>query len=140
MLIDGRPAGDYQLRGLRTATALLSQDHTLFPVPVRENIALGRPDDTVSQAAVEDAARLGGAHAFVSKLGKAYATDLQLSDRFVEHLKMLPKSSVVNLLDGALYTKSRDEKGLTYHEGQVNSFMVFTNGPSGTLKGSIPAR
>jgi ABC-type multidrug transport system fused ATPase/permease subunit len=81
MLIDGRPAGDDQLRGLRTATALLSQDHTLFPVPVRENIALGRPDDTVSQAAVEDAARLGGAHAFIGKLGKAYATDLQLSDR-----------------------------------------------------------
>jgi ABC-type multidrug transport system fused ATPase/permease subunit len=77
MLIDGRPAGDYQLRGLRAATALLSQDHTLFPVPVRENIALGRPDDTVSQAAVEDAARLGGAHAFIGKLRKAYATDLQ---------------------------------------------------------------
>jgi hypothetical protein len=70
----------------------------------------------------------------------SYVHSKSLRVHFVEHLKMLPKSSVVNLLDGALYTKSRDEKGLTYHEGQVNSFMVFTNGPSGTLKGSIPAR
>jgi hypothetical protein len=40
----------------------------------------------------------------------------------------------MNLLDGALYTISSDEKVPTYHEGPVNSFNVFTNGSSGTLE------
>jgi ABC-type multidrug transport system fused ATPase/permease subunit len=76
ILIDGRPASEYRVGDLRRATALLAQDFNMFPLSLAENIALGRPHDTLGMSAVQDAARKGGAHTFISKLEAGYETVL----------------------------------------------------------------
>jgi ABC-type multidrug transport system fused ATPase/permease subunit len=126
IFIDGRQADAYRVRGLRAATALLSQDHTLFPSPVGENISLGRPNADVSQAEIEDAARRGGAHGFITKLAKGYDTVLApvatkgqvgvpMSSPLMKVLEKLEKRTDVSgtlrfphpLLDARLMRRSR---------------------------------
>jgi ATP-binding cassette, subfamily B, bacterial len=72
VLIDGADARALTLRSLREQVAILLQDTYLFPVPVRENIAYGRPDATTEQ--IEAAARAAGAHEFVARLPDGYDT------------------------------------------------------------------
>jgi ABC-type multidrug transport system fused ATPase/permease subunit len=76
LLLDGVPSTEYRLSDVRRATALLSQDHSMFGLSVSENIAIGRPDESFSQYAIEEAARQGGAHEFISKFEGGYETVL----------------------------------------------------------------
>jgi ABC-type multidrug transport system fused ATPase/permease subunit len=75
--IDGKKSDSYRLRDLRAATALLSQDHTLFPLTIAENIGIGWPDDVLNEGAIERAARDGGAHSFIARLKAGYSTVLK---------------------------------------------------------------
>lgn len=77
ILVDGRPVSSFQLGSLRDATALLSQDHTLFPFSILENISLGRPDAELDETKVREAAVKGGAAGFVERLEGKYETVLQ---------------------------------------------------------------
>jgi ABC-type multidrug transport system fused ATPase/permease subunit len=67
--VDGGPAASFRLRDLREATALLSQDHSLFgSVSIAEDIGMGRWSHVAQGDRVAQALRLGGAHHFVTKL------------------------------------------------------------------------
>ena len=59
---------------LRRSLAMVLQDTDLFTGTVRDNIRYGRPDATDEQ--VEEAARLVGAHDFISRLPLGYDTVL----------------------------------------------------------------
>ena len=90
ILFDGvdphAPGNEHTTTELQRATALLTQDHSLFPAfPVWENIAIGDPELCLSlsglppaakQAAlaprVREAARLGGALALVERLDAGF--------------------------------------------------------------------
>jgi ABC-type multidrug transport system fused ATPase/permease subunit len=85
ILIDGRPASEYRVRDLRKATALLAQDHLLFPLSLKENISLGRPNDAMDQNAVEEAAKKGGAHDFIFKYDASYDTILHPAQTKWQH-------------------------------------------------------
>jgi ABC-type multidrug transport system fused ATPase/permease subunit len=74
VLLDGVPISAYRLGDIRNATALLSQDHSLFSLSVGENIAMGRPESLSSQAEVEEAARRSGAHEVIAKFHNGYET------------------------------------------------------------------
>jgi ABC-type multidrug transport system fused ATPase/permease subunit len=74
IIIDGHPSSEYHTRALRQATAVLSQDHNLFPVSITENISLGRPEYAPSRAEVEEAAKKGGAHGIISKFNDGFST------------------------------------------------------------------
>jgi ABC-type multidrug transport system fused ATPase/permease subunit len=76
ILIDGTPADEYKLHDLRQAIALFSQDQWLLPLSCKENITVGRPYEEVSHERMERAARLGGAHDFISKFHDKYETTL----------------------------------------------------------------
>lgn len=76
ILLDGRPLGDYKVADIRRSMAILRQDHAPYPVSLRENIALGRPGEDVSEDEVISAARHGGAASFVEKLERRYETVL----------------------------------------------------------------
>ncbi|KAJ7155323.1 P-loop containing nucleoside triphosphate hydrolase protein [Mycena filopes] len=44
ILVDGRPITAYRLADLRKVQALLTQEHKLYPMTLRENIGLGDPE------------------------------------------------------------------------------------------------
>jgi ATP-binding cassette subfamily C protein CydD len=64
----------------RTQIAWVPQHPRLFPGPVAGNIALGQPG--ASRAAIEDAARMAGAAAFIEALPRGY--DTLLGERAAE--------------------------------------------------------
>ncbi|KAG6371979.1 P-loop containing nucleoside triphosphate hydrolase protein [Boletus reticuloceps] len=80
ILIDDLPLVHYDMDQLRAAMAFQPQSAVVYPVSVRENIALGLPPAfSVEQAHVEAAARAGGCSAWISRLNGGYDTQLQPS-------------------------------------------------------------
>lgn len=77
ILIDGHEIQKYQIPHLRQATAMLTQDHQLFPLSVSENIGLGYPSFVSNSDMVAEAAKLGGSYDFISKLTDGFDTVLQ---------------------------------------------------------------
>ncbi|RJK93756.1 ABC transporter ATP-binding protein [Vallicoccus soli] len=70
--LDGHDLRDLTLASVRSQVTVVLQESVLFAATVRENIAAGRPGTT--DAEVEAAARLAGAHAFVERLPQGYDT------------------------------------------------------------------
>ena len=70
--IDGHDVRTLTLESLRKNIGVVAQDVYLFSGSVRENIAYGRPGATDEEIA--DAARLAGAHDFISALPDGYNT------------------------------------------------------------------
>jgi ABC-type multidrug transport system fused ATPase/permease subunit len=67
--VDLRRIGD---RDLRKAVIMVTQESFLFSGSVLDNIAFGRPDATREE--VEEAARVVGAHGFISRLPEGFDT------------------------------------------------------------------
>jgi ATP-binding cassette subfamily B protein len=74
ILLDGRDIRGYSQTDLRRQTAMVLQDVFLFSGTVRENISLGNPD--ITDAAVEEAARLVQADSFIRKLPAGYDSEI----------------------------------------------------------------
>jgi ATP-binding cassette subfamily B protein len=72
VLIDGADVRGVDLRSLRRAVAVVSDDPFLFSATVAENIAYARPG--ASREEVERAARRAQAHEFIAELPKGYET------------------------------------------------------------------
>jgi subfamily B ATP-binding cassette protein MsbA len=73
--IDGRDLREFELKSLRKAMGIVSQDTFLFNASVRENIAYAKPDAT--QEEIVEAAKGANAYEFIEKLG----WDTQIGDR-----------------------------------------------------------
>jgi ABC-type multidrug transport system fused ATPase/permease subunit len=72
VLLDGADVREVDLRSLRQAVAVVSDDPFLFSETVAENIAYAHPDATID--AIEAAARRAQAHEFVERLPDGYDT------------------------------------------------------------------
>lgn len=72
--LDGIDVRDLRLADLRRAIGIVFEDTFLFNDTVLANVAFADPD--VSMAAVERAARLAGAHEFITQLPDGYATEI----------------------------------------------------------------
>jgi ATP-binding cassette subfamily B protein len=70
--IDGVDVRDARLHDLRRAIGLVFEDTFLFSDTIGDNIAFADPDAPVEQ--IERAARLAGAHEFISELPDGYGT------------------------------------------------------------------
>ncbi len=70
--IDGQDIRDVTLRSLRSQIGVVQQDVYLFSGTVFENIEYGKPG--ASREEIENAARLAGAHEFISALPEGYDT------------------------------------------------------------------
>ncbi|KAF7966583.1 hypothetical protein HWV62_37815 [Athelia sp. TMB] len=77
VLVDGLPMSAYKLSDLREASADLSQDHSVYPLTIRENIGLGRPGEIGDFEEVRCAAQRGGALGFVEQFEDGFGTTLQ---------------------------------------------------------------
>jgi ATP-binding cassette subfamily B protein len=71
--VDGLDLRDLTLDSVRSQVSVVLQDSVLFAVSIRENIALG-VDRGVTDAEIEEAARIAGAHDFVTALPDGYDT------------------------------------------------------------------
>jgi ATP-binding cassette subfamily B protein len=74
VLLDGVDVRELRLADLRRAVSIVFEDTFLFTDTIRENIAYGRPG--ADEQEVIHAARLAGAHEFVSRLPEGYETIL----------------------------------------------------------------
>ncbi len=72
VLLDGVDVREVDLRSLRRAVAVVSDDPFLFSATIAENIAYARPD--AGRAEIEDAARRAQAHEFIERLPEGYET------------------------------------------------------------------
>ncbi len=72
ILLDGEDIRGVTLRSLRENIGVVAQDVYLFSGSIRENIAYGKKDATDEE--IEAAARLAGAHDFISALPEGYHT------------------------------------------------------------------
>ena len=72
ILVDGKDIRDVTLHSLRSCIGVVAQDVYLFSGSVRENIAYGKVDATDEE--IEAAAKMAGAHEFISTLPDGYNT------------------------------------------------------------------
>jgi ATP-binding cassette, subfamily B, bacterial len=72
ILLDGVDLRDYRLADLRDQFAIVLQEPLLFATSIAENIAYGRPGS--SDLDIVQAARAAGAHDFIARLPRGYAT------------------------------------------------------------------
>ncbi len=72
--LDGHEVQDLRLASLRGSISLVSQNTTLFPGTVRDNILYGRPE--ASEEEVLEAARIAEATAFIDNLPRGWETDI----------------------------------------------------------------
>ena len=77
VLIDGHSATDYRVNDLRRSTVILSQDTSLYPLSLAENIGLGYPTFSSNKDMIIEAAKEGGAFEFLQKLNKGIDTVLE---------------------------------------------------------------
>lgn len=72
ILVDGKDIKDVTVHSLRSQIGMVQQDVYLFSGTVAENISYGKPG--AAQEDVEAAAKLAGAHDFISQLPDGYDT------------------------------------------------------------------
>jgi ATP-binding cassette subfamily B protein len=72
LLFDGKPAGEYDLRALRSHMAIVPQEVLLFGGSIRENIAYGHPG--ASDIAIREAARQANALSFIEGFPEGFDT------------------------------------------------------------------
>ncbi|KIP03152.1 hypothetical protein PHLGIDRAFT_254518 [Phlebiopsis gigantea 11061_1 CR5-6] len=77
ILLDGVNASEYRPGDLREATALLTQEYTLLPLSISENIALGDPYDISDDYRLHEASSLGGSLDLIERLPEKWETVLQ---------------------------------------------------------------
>ncbi|WP_026734388.1 ATP-binding cassette domain-containing protein [Fischerella sp. PCC 9605] len=77
--IDGKDLREFDLKSLRKAMGIVSQDTFLFNDSVRNNIAYGKPD--ANEEEIIAAAKRGNAYEFISKLPQGF--DTLIGDRGV---------------------------------------------------------
>jgi ATP-binding cassette subfamily C protein CydCD len=70
--LDDHDLRDFELDGLRSQVALVSQDTYLFNTTIRENLRMAKQDAT--EAEIEEAARMANAHEFIDAIPDRYDT------------------------------------------------------------------
>ncbi|KAJ7583263.1 P-loop containing nucleoside triphosphate hydrolase protein [Mycena floridula] len=91
ILIDGHDIKTLKLDDLRRAISVLFQDYTHFPLTIKTNIGLGDPDNAENEEKIIEAAKLGGAEQFISKLPEGFDTYLDRPVR--DHYSSLPEGT-----------------------------------------------
>lgn len=76
ILIDDKPMEHYITSDLRSVTALVPQDGTLFGFSIGENIGIGDPASANDLARIEEAARRGCSWDFIHQHGRGLDDEL----------------------------------------------------------------
>jgi ABC-type sugar transport system ATPase subunit len=79
ILIGGHSSSEYRVNDLRRASVILSQDTSIYPLSLAENIGLGYPSISSDKDMIIEAAKDGGALGFIQKLKNDFNTVLDPS-------------------------------------------------------------
>ncbi|KAI0027002.1 HlyB/MsbA family ABC transporter [Vararia minispora EC-137] len=104
VLLDGKDIRSLKLRDLRQAMAILFQDYTHFPLSIKENIALGDPENAHDEDRVREAARLAGAEEIIEHQEDGIDTYLQRPVR--DYYSELPEGTTT------LFGRTVDHRGM----------------------------
>lgn len=96
ILIDGLRTSFYRREDLAAGTALLTQDHKVFPLSMAENIGLGDHPNKHNIGRIWEAAALGGAGDFINKLPGGYEHSMAMS-RTCMTSGVLPEGPLLDL-------------------------------------------
>ncbi|KAI0757785.1 HlyB/MsbA family ABC transporter [Daedaleopsis nitida] len=77
ILLNGRDIRTLRLGDLRAAISVLFQDYTIFPLSIRDNIAIGDPETADDDDRIRLAARLAGAEDLIDKLPDGFDSYLE---------------------------------------------------------------
>ncbi|KAG2366065.1 P-loop containing nucleoside triphosphate hydrolase protein, partial [Suillus spraguei] len=77
VLFDGNPIEGYKIADLRSVTASLTQEHTIFPLSMSENIGIGSPASSRDLDKITRAAKLAGAQDVIENFTNGYDTVLE---------------------------------------------------------------
>ncbi len=128
LVIDGNDVRDITLASLRSQIGVVTQETVLFNDSLRNNIAYGQP--SVSQKAVEDAARAALAHDFITALPSGYSTvigerGVRLSGGEKQRIaiaRALLKNAPILILDEA--TSALDSESEALVQSALHNLMV----------------
>ncbi|PIA30334.1 hypothetical protein AQUCO_05600043v1 [Aquilegia coerulea] len=126
--IDGVDIKSYNLRALRSYTALVSQEPTLFAGTIFENIIYGKENATETE--VIEAATLANAHEFISGMKDGYSTycgerGMQLSGGQKQRIciaRAILKNPAILLLDEA--TSALDSRSESLVQDALEKIMT----------------
>ena len=76
VLLYGQDYKTLSLESIRKHIALVSQNVTILPMSVRENIAIGNDKESITEEEIKRAAKLSGADKFIEGLAEKYDTYL----------------------------------------------------------------
>lgn len=76
ILVDEQPIETYLLSDFRQASTTLTQDHSLFPVSLGENVGIGWTEQIGNMELIDRAIQQGGAEEVVKKMKDGLATSL----------------------------------------------------------------
>ncbi|KAJ7743846.1 P-loop containing nucleoside triphosphate hydrolase protein [Mycena metata] len=103
-----------KLADLRRATSVLFQDYTHFPLSIRDNIALGDPNNAQDDDKIRQAATLGGATEFIERLDEGFDTYL---DRPVQDIySSLPQGTTTLFGRSVEYSAVRGAGNMSSHQ------------------------
>lgn len=119
--LDGTDIREYKLAALRSTMGVVLQDVFLFAGSVYENITLRNPDITREQ--VERAAKMVGAHGFISKLPGGYdylvmerGATLSMGQRqLISFVRALVYNPQILILDEATSSIDSESEALIQH-------------------------
>ena len=83
VLIDGKPIEAYKAASLHESTAVLTQNHQLFPLSIAENIGIGNPSHLNDREKIASAATRGGAEGVIKKLKNGLDHFLERDDTVI---------------------------------------------------------
>ena len=70
VLIDGLPLPSYRASSVRRHMAILRQNHPTYPLSIRENVALGLPNEQLTDDDLNAALKEGTAYMYAQELDK----------------------------------------------------------------------
>ncbi|KAK0191809.1 P-loop containing nucleoside triphosphate hydrolase protein [Armillaria mellea] len=85
ILVDGIPISRYRISDLRRATATLTQEHSLFPLSLGENIGVGYSQKVNDAEMIDRSAEKGGASHCLKKLERGKETRLSTLNEAYGH-------------------------------------------------------
>ncbi|KAG6860813.1 hypothetical protein C0995_007314 [Termitomyces sp. Mi166 len=91
ILLNGVPIQTYKLTSLRNVTSILSQDHSIWPLSLAENVGLGYAACAANEEMINTAVEKGGANGVVARLSDGLATILDPVETAVSFGIELPR-------------------------------------------------
>ncbi|KAJ6567102.1 P-loop containing nucleoside triphosphate hydrolase protein [Mycena capillaripes] len=128
VVLDGKDIRDYKLASIRSATAILTQDHHIYPLSLSENIGVGNPQAVSDMTLIQNSAEKGGADAFISRRANKYDTVLEpMAVNYMGHVCSDTDASALTTIYQNFEKKTEISGGERQRVAASRTFMRLTS-------------